>query len=173
MHVLDHTFVWDWCRQHGVALLGGNAMPSEPIRLADDSTLTHRERRIYAEGEKSGRERAVAAAAVRALGPWDECLVWITEVGVWASSEDWPRFYTWRGTHGEKRSVEAAPGHVFQAGEMEDLEELLTQILESGWDATVIPATGGMVLRRRIVTSHDEWIDVRSAEPVEFPVVAA
>ena len=173
MDVLDHTFVWDWCRARGVALRGEGATPPEPIRLADDPSLTHHERRYYAEGERSGREPAVAAAAIRALGAWHECLVWITEVGVWESSEDWPRFYAWRGAQAEKRSVEAAPGHLFRVGEAAELQELLTQVLENGWDATVLPASDGVVLNRRIVASHDEWIDVRSAVPVEFRVVAS
>ena len=127
---------------------------------------------FYAEGERSGREPAVAAAAVRALGAWDECLAWLTGWGVWASGEDWPRFYAWRGAHGERRSLEAAPGHLFAAGEAAELEGLLTHILENGWDATLLPARGGAPTDRRVVASHDEWIDVRSRNPVEFTVAA-
>ena len=114
---------------------------------------------VYAEGERSGREPAVAAAAVRALGAWNECLVWVTEWGVWASGEDWPRFYAWRGAHGERRSLEVAPGHLFSAREAAEMEDLLTPVLENAWDATVLPALAGAPTDRRVVTSHDEWIE--------------
>jgi hypothetical protein len=40
--------------------------------------------------------------------------------------------------------------------------------MENGWDATVLPSHGGVDTDRRVVISHDEWIDVRSREPVEF-----
>jgi hypothetical protein len=168
MDALEDIVIWDWCREHGVALAGDQAGWGEPVRLAEDSTLVHCSTVYYAEGKRSGREPAVAAAAVRALGAWDECLVWLTEWGVWPSSEDWPRFYAWRGAQGERRSLEAAPGHRFLAAETSELQELLTQILENGWDATLLPAQDGAVTDRRIVTSHDEWIEVRSREPVEL-----
>jgi hypothetical protein len=172
MDVLDHTLIWDWCREHGVALDGDDADTPVPITLADDPALSRRARVFYAEGQRSGRERVVAAAAVDALGAWDECLVWLTGWGVWASGEDWPRFYAWRGAHGERRSLEAAPGHLFRTGEVAQLEELLGQILENGWDAALLPARGGTATDRRVVTSHDEWVDVRSRDPVEFSVAA-
>jgi hypothetical protein len=165
MDFLDHTLIWDWCREHGVGLEGDRT-------LAEDPTLSERARVFYAEGQRSGREPAFAAAVVRALGAWDQCLVWLTEWGVWASGEDWPRFYAWRGALGERRSLEAAPGHLFRGEEAPELEELLTQIMENGWDATLLPSHGGAATDRRVVISHDEWVDVRSREPVEFSVAA-
>lgn len=172
MDVLDPTLIWDWCRTHGVPLTGDDADPLVPIRLADDPTHGQRARVIYAEGRRSGREPVVASAALRALGSWDECLVWVVEWGVWTSGEDWPRFYAWRGAVGERRSLEAAPGHLFRAGEASALEVLVTQILENGWDATLLPASEGASTDRRVVSSHDEWIEVRSREPVDFSVAA-
>jgi len=172
MDVLDHTLIWEWCREHGVTLSGDGDESRGPITLADDPTLGQHARLFYAEGTRSGREPAVAAAAVRALGAWDECLLWVTEWGVWPSTEDWPQFYSWRGGHSERRSLEAAPGHLFGAGEARELETLLRFVLENGWDATALPALGGTATDRRVVTSHDEWIDMRSRDPVEFRVAA-
>lgn len=77
------------------------------------------------------------------------------------------------GAHGERRSLDVAPGHLLRAEEAADLVELLTQILENGWDATLLPARGGVATDRRVVTSHDEWIEVRSREPVAFSVALA
>jgi len=167
MDFLEHTLIWDWCREHRVALR--ETRPDSPgIWLIDDPTLDQRTRVMYADGQRSGREPRVAAAALRALGVWDECVVWVTEWGVWESGEDWPRFYAWRGAHGERRSLDAVPGHLFHAGESAELEGMLAQVMENGWDATVLPSHGGVATDRRIVISHDEWIDVRSREPVEF-----
>jgi hypothetical protein len=172
MEFLDHTLIWDWCRGCGVALAGDGADPPVPIRLADDPTLELRARLLYAEGSRSGREPKFAAAAMRALGQWDECLVWITEWGVWPSGEDWPRFYGWRGAHGERRSLDEAPGQLFRASEASELHDLLTLVMENGWDATVLPTRDGTVSDRRVVVSHDEWIEVRSRRPIEFNVAA-
>ena len=66
-----------------------------------------------------------------------------------------------------------APGHLFTPGEGAALEALLTQILENGWDATLLPARAGRAADRRVVASHDVWIEVRSREPVTFSVAAA
>jgi len=172
MNVLDHPLIWDCCRAHDVALAGDDADSQGPVTLVDDPALGQRTSLFYAEGRRSGREPAVAGAAVRALGAWEECLVWLTGWGVWPSGEDWPRFYAWREGHGERRSLEAAPGHLFRAGEAVDLEALLTQVLENGWDATLLPARGGAATDRRVITSHDEWIAMQSREPVEFTVAA-
>ena len=139
MDVLDHTLIWERCRAHQVLLFGDNDSTPGPITLADDPTLACRARVMYAEGTHSGRELTVAAAAVRALGAWDACLAWVTEWSVCPSGEDWPQFYAWRGRHGERRSLEAAPGHQFGAGEARELETLLRLVLENGWDATVLP----------------------------------
>jgi len=172
MEFLEHTLIWDWCRGASVALNGDDPDSRGPITLADDPTLTRRARELYADGQRSGREPAVAAAAVRALGMWDECLVWVTAWGVWPSGEDWPRFYAWRGAHGERRSLDATPGHLFRGEELTELEGMLTQVMENGWDATVLSSRDGMATDRRLVISHDEWIEVRSREPVEFTLAA-
>ena len=44
---------------------------------------------------------------------------------------------------GGRRSLNVSPGHLFTAGEGAALEALLTQILENGWDATLLPARAG------------------------------
>lgn len=83
----------------------------------------------YAHGRRSGLEAAAARDLVAALGTWDECLVWITLWGVWGSGEDWPEYYAWRGSLGERRSLDVAPGHRFDRDEV----ALLTQLLELVW----------------------------------------
>src|SRR5579859_7087604 len=94
----------------------------------------------YAHGRRAGAEAAAAEDLVTRLGEWDESLVVITLWNVWPSSEDWPRFYAWRGARGERRSLNIAPGHVFARTERVLLTELLTLVMENAWDADVLPA---------------------------------
>jgi hypothetical protein len=83
MRFIERIEVEEWCRMHGIAL-------AEDGRLIDDPTLVHCESAFYAEGQRSGREPAVAAACVQAPGEWEECLLWVRVWGVWPSGEDWP-----------------------------------------------------------------------------------
>lgn len=166
MQILHETECWEWCREHGIALLGDDPDSDLPIQLAPHPDMPLVASLSYRPDETSGRERAVARAAIRTLGDADECLVWITLWGIWPSTEDWPRFYAWRGRHGMRRSLDDSPGHQFGAADRAELEALLTQILESAWDATLLVAHSDF----RIVISHDEWIEVRSPVPVQFVI---
>jgi hypothetical protein len=155
MRFLESNEIWEWCAERHIAL-------QEDVRPADDPNFVRSGKWLYAGGERSGREPQVAVDCVRALGPWTECLVWITLTGVWASSEDWPAVYAWRGAHGERRSVDVAPGYLFETGEESKLTEVLTRIMENGWDACVLPATGRTARPIRARISHDEWIELRA-----------
>jgi hypothetical protein len=155
----------EWCAERGIAL-------EDDARPAAAPRLTHTARSRYARGGRSGREAAVAAAAVRALGPWDEALLWVTQVGVWPSTEDWPAYYAMRGARGERRSIDVAPGHYFAAGQDVDLIDFLRVVLESGWDAYLLGARDQREIDTRAYVSHDEWVEFHSAAPVEFSVAA-
>lgn len=165
MRFLESCEIWEWCAERTILL-------TDRSRPADDQALPHRKRWVYATGERPGREPSVAVACVRTLGDWQECLVWILEYGVWPSSEDWPAAYAFRGAHSEKRSLDVAPGYLFNAADVDDLATLLTQVMENGWDAVVLPIRHGAPTDVRISISHDEWLEVSSREPVEFPLAA-
>jgi hypothetical protein len=109
---------------------------------------------------------------VRALGSWDECLLWITLVGVWPSGEDWPAFYAWRGARGERRSLDVAPGYLFSEGEEDLLHAVLAQTFENAWDAYVLPVARSASPSMRARVSHDEWVEVQSRHAVDFGVAA-
>lgn len=164
MKILELPWIWDWCREHGAPLDGDGADLPVPISLGDDPAQRHAVRATL---------DANTAVAVRQtidpLGDWDECLVWMTDWGVWPSNEDWPRFYAWRGSHGVRLSLEVAPGHLFTPDDVAGLREMVEQIIEFGWDATLLLAKNGRVTDRRLLISHDEWIEVRSTEPVDLP----
>ena len=159
MRFLEVHEIWEWCAALQIRL-------DRDERPAIDPALSHRERQLYADGKRSGREGVCARVAVQQLGAWDQCLLWITQTGVWPSSEDWPAYYAMRGQFGEKRSVDVAPGHLFDASERDQFLQFLTVAMENGWDAFALTAAGGRRGEARAEISHDEWIEVQSAQPV-------
>jgi hypothetical protein len=165
MRFIEIIEIEEWCGERGVTLTDDRALP-------DDPSLVHGKRATYARGHRSGREWAVAAACVQALGHWDECLVWVRSWGIWPSSEDWPTYYALRGANGERRSLEKAPGHLFTANEQELLATVLTQIMQNGWDAEVLPVHSKSPVTARVHISHDEWLELRSSLPTDFAPVA-
>jgi hypothetical protein len=82
-------------------------------------------------------------------------LLWITEWGIWPSSENWHLYYKLRNTLGEQRLLQEAPGHLFLQHETEDLASFLQVAMLNGW--------GGYVLAEadfvNAFFSHDEYVD--------------
>ena len=81
-------------------------------------------------------------------------LLWITEWGIWPSSENWHLYYKMRQTYGDSRLLHEAPGHLFLEHEAEDLASFLQIAMLNGW--------GGYVLTQadyvNLFFSHDEYI---------------
>ena len=155
MEFLERSGICEWAEERGLARDDGFN-----LRLPDWPVVHHG---TYAHGSRSGEERAAAEDLVRALEPWDECLVWINGWGVWPSGENWPQFYSWRGARDEKRSLEVAPGHRFDRDEGELLTELLTLIMENAWDTEILCSRAATAEIVRGTISHDEWYEVRGA----------
>jgi hypothetical protein len=149
---LEDNQICKWAEQHG--LLRGERFE---VRLPE---LPSKHHAAYADGRRSGRERAAASELITGLGSWDECVVWIKLWGVWPSGEDWPKFYGWRGALGERRSLETAPGHRFDPGETLLLAALLTLVMENAWDADVLCSVRGRADKVRARISHDEWFEL-------------
>ena len=155
MEFLEDNQICAWAEEHG--LTRGEGFQ---VRLPDLPSLGRRE---YANGRRSGHEAAAADDFIKSIGSWDECLVWVTLWGAWASGEDWPRFYAWRGALGERRSLGVAPGHRFARDEAVLLAQLLTFIMENAWDADILCARDGSATGTRGKISHDEWYEIRKA----------
>jgi hypothetical protein len=82
-------------------------------------------------------------------------LLWVTEWGVWPSSENWHLYYKLRQSYGDHRFLHEAPGHLFLDFEAEDFASVLQVAMMNGW--------GGYVLNQadyvNAFFSHDEYID--------------
>ena len=157
MRFLESNEINEWCHDHAVPI-------NDDWRPIPDSDLPEQRRvdlgGVYQRASSAWRE--AAAELLTQLGPWNECLLWVTTWGVWASSEDWPLYYALRGAHTERRALAKAPGHLFGSGEDQALLAFLSLAIGFGWDAHIlpIPPTGERSIR--VFLSHDEYADIHS-----------
>jgi hypothetical protein len=82
--------------------------------------------------------------------------MWITQWGVWPSSENWHLFYRLRESYGERRLLHDAPGHIFLPHERSDLATFVGLGLLYGWNFHLLGnrrCVGGFV-------SHDEFLHI-------------
>jgi hypothetical protein len=170
MRFLDHTWTWDWCREHGFPLDEREARVAPSVER--DPQLVHRQRPVHTAASNPASARELAERLSGALGEWDELLAWATDWDVWPDSENWPRHYAWRERFGERRSVAEAPGHLFERGDSCELDSFLAHVLECGWDVTLLPSRESRSTGLRVHTSHDEWIELLSATPIGFVAAA-
>jgi len=82
-------------------------------------------------------------------------LLFITEWGVWPSSENWHLYYKLRQTYGDYRLLHEAPGHLFLEHEGEDLASFLQLSMLNGWGGYVLTEANYV----NAFFSHDEYID--------------
>jgi len=92
------------------------------------------------------------------LQPFDECLLWVTQWGVWPSSENYHLFYRLRESYREHRSLPNAPGHLFLKHETADLTSFLELALLCGWDFYLLPAP----TYAAVFVSHDEFVVINT-----------
>jgi hypothetical protein len=103
--------------------------------------------------EKWSRLSWVSGFIASFTEPVNESLLWITQTGVWPSSENWPLFYRLRQSYGELRRIEDAPAQVFLRHEILDLTNFVEVALICGWDFYILD------YRRSVFVSHDEFVD--------------
>jgi hypothetical protein len=90
------------------------------------------------------------------LGSNDDCLLWITEYGIWPSFENRHLFRRVRLSYGEQREIQDAPGHLFSVREYEDLVSYLDLALTFGWGGYLVASP----LSRLMFISHDAWLKI-------------
>jgi hypothetical protein len=82
-------------------------------------------------------------------------LLFITEWGIWPSSENWHLYYKLRQTYGDNRLLQEAPGHLFLEHESEDLASFLQLSMLNGWGGYVLTEANYV----NAFFSHDEYIN--------------
>jgi hypothetical protein len=91
----------------------------------------------------------------RSLTHRKPALLWLTEWGVWPSSENWHLYYKLRQIYGDQRLLHEAPGHLFLEHEAEDLASFLQVAILNGWGGHVLTHANYV----NAFFSHDEYID--------------
>lgn len=82
-------------------------------------------------------------------------LLWITEWGIWPSSENWHLYYKLRHSYGDNRLLDEAPGHLFLEHEAEDMASFLQLAMLNGWGGYLLTHANSV----NAFFSHDEYID--------------
>jgi hypothetical protein len=148
MQTLTKNEAIKWCGSHGVAL-DERGRPAKP----EDAES-------FPVPADTGRKIALVAGELHGFEPVEEYLVWVTDWGVWPSSERPHIFDRFRASYGEHRTLVDVPAHVFRTGEYEDAQSLVTLCVLFLWDVFVV-GTGGATLH----FSHDEhgWVGGRGS----------
>jgi hypothetical protein len=167
MHALEANEVWAWYRDHGMAE-EVDALRRHTVRPAVVPELPFCERFEFNTSGNTPGLGDVAEKSLRAVGPWQECLVVHVLWGVWSSAEDWPRFYAWRGRHGVRLSLDDAPGHLFSDDDPAALMELLIQTFEFGWECHALFSSDRSSIQSHVFVSHDGWLTIQSDAAFTF-----
>ena len=94
----------------------------------------------------------------QSLRPRDGCLLWVTDWGIWGSSENLHLYYRLRQSYGDRRLLREAPAHFFLEYEAADLVSFVAVGIQCGWDMHLLPFTG----YARAFISHDEFVEFAS-----------
>jgi hypothetical protein len=160
MKIFWSNEVWEWYRNNNLQ----NFIDEKDIYYNEPvlPEFVYKDKLLFnVEGNRPNQDVIVESVLSNLIG-WTECLVIITQWGVWPSAEDWPRFYSWRGNNGSKFSLYDAPGHLFNLTDFSELKELLTQVFEFGWEGYLLFKSNNSVVDPIVFVSHDGWLEVKS-----------
>lgn len=113
--------------------------------------------RRYSIPVDTGRKTALARCLSKLLDSFSGAkFLWITDFDIWPSSENIELFDAYRRSLGEKSTLSEKPCHVFNDGNIVQLECFLDVILYFFWDVIVVDSVGDIALR----ISNDEYMDI-------------
>src|SRR3954451_4947743 len=82
-------------------------------------------------------------------------LLWITECGIWPSSENWHLYYKLQRSYHDQHLLHEMPGHLFLEHEAEDLASFLQVAMLNRWGGYLLAQANYL----NAFFSHDEFID--------------
>jgi hypothetical protein len=87
---------------------------------------------------QAAHEIHIARKITEWINPYDECILWIREYGIWPSHENWFLYERLRSSYGDTAKIAEAPLHVFYSTESNDLTTFLELALRFGWGGDII-----------------------------------
>src|SRR5262245_48306997 len=143
MQFLSREASAEWCAANGFGVEPGGDCPQQPhgpsakFEIPSDAGRRVALARLLWE--------SVAASAPRAL-------LWVTQFGVWPSSEHRPLAESARSAWGAPGPLATFPGQLVALGEQDDGLSVLVLALLFLWDCWLLPAGGSQAA----FLSHDE-----------------
>jgi hypothetical protein len=131
------------------------------IELQDVTLLPPKEvihKATFDFSEKKTNSYVVAKAIVSWLGDFSSCVFWVTEYGIWPSSEDLHLYYRLRRSLGDFRHLHEAPCHDFLSFERNELITFLSIALQFGWGGVMF----GTPPNSYLMLSHDSWFTIHA-----------
>ena len=144
MQFLTREASAEWCAANGFGVEPSGGNPQQPPGFAEKFEISL----------DAGRRIALARLlweSVAASAP--HVLLWVTEFGVWPSSEHRPLAESARSSWGAPGPLASYPGQVVALGEHDDGISALVLALLFLWDCWLLPADGS----RAALVSHDEF----------------
>jgi hypothetical protein len=99
-----------------------------------------------------------------ALAPRSSMLVWVTEWGVFPSSQNLHLYYRFKQAYGDLRLLHEAPGHLCLDFEAAEVTTLVYLAILFGWDAHLIPTAG----YARAFVYHHDWAEIAFDDASKF-----
>jgi len=127
----------------------------EELAAATEDEAVTRAIRLSIEGERH-RAFFLAREVVGLLGDFQSSLMWVTDFGIWPSSENQHLYYRLRRAFGDAGTLKTAPGHLFAKGEQDDFIAFVHLALEFGWGLNVLSNP----TYRWVHASHDGWLRI-------------
>lgn len=106
----------------------------------------------------SGLKTALARLISALFASLAEPVIYISEWGVWESSQNLDIFDSYRKAKGETMSLSEKPVHCFKSASEESFIGILCLVLYFVWDAEVFDREGKCL----VSVSHDEWFEIRT-----------
>lgn len=141
---------------------------AECKQFAHDAGITEEELAAATEEESGGRAIRVAIESERhrafflakqvasLFHDFQAALMWVTDYGIWPSSENQHLYYRLRRAAGDSGTLRDAPGHLFVKNEQDDFVTFVHLALEFGWGVNILAKP----TYRWVHASHDGWLRI-------------
>jgi hypothetical protein len=141
---------------------GGSKTVFEQLTELKSIPLFH-PARSFATPKDSGEKTALARLLVAIFASLNssELVLYISEWGIWESSENMEIFDSYRLAKGETRQLQEAPIHRFTSANDPALMGILCLALYFIWGVEIFDNEGKCLF----TVSHDEWFEIRTSDP--------